>query len=663
MKILEFKYVNKEYSDGEIKVKALQNINLELFSGEFVAIVGPSGCGKSTLLNLITKLFYPTSGEILFNGRNLLDYDKDDWYYILQNEIGFIYQYYELIDCLNVNDNIKLKLNCSNGNRYIDEMLSKLNLTEYKYQNTGLLSGGQRQRVGVIRALANSPSLILADEPTGALDYNNSELLLSLLKEYSKNSLVIMVTHNEKFARKYVNKIIYMDHGNITKIEELEVSSNKKINNARRKVYCPLSLKLGLKYIFSAIMTLKVRFIFLIGSGCFIFLFIAVLLSSLASANTYIDNQYMFSPLYNVFDLITYYEENEEIKEGVINSAVLAKLINKYDNCVIRENIDGILKEYVFSKINFENKEIVNYNVKCLGGGLSDNSFSFGRNVERGDEIIISTSFAKSLLTTDNDNIQELLGKQIEVKELFEYKAEFQRDFKVEIVGIVKDSLFVTSNIIYVDYKFYCDMLKDSLIFDKITYFDAFYTFDYQVVINEIEKVEEVITNFKNNPYYRDKEKIPAHSYHFSFASNTAYEEKEMFSELINIISLLVYFFIILGLVIFMIFIGYVLSSFVLEKKRDYAVFEQLGIRRGDMYMLLIMQALIIALMMVFLGLFALILVVLIISLFDFPFDIVVPYTPLALQAVFFILLCIFASILPINNLRRMEIGSVLKSE
>lgn len=662
MKILEFKYVNKEYCDGEIRVKALKNINLELHKGEFVAIVGPSGCGKSTLLNLITKLHYPSSGDIFMNGDNLLDYNRKQWNYILQNEIGFIYQYYELIDCLNVNDNIKLKLNDKNGDRYIDEMLTKLDLSEYKYQSTSLLSGGQRQRVGVIRALANNPSLILADEPTGALDYNNSELLLSMLQEYSNNSLVIMVTHNEKLARKYVSKIIYMEHGDITRIEVLKETSSANSKNKIKKEYCPLSIKLGLKYIFLAIKTIKVRFMFLIGSGCFIFLFIAILLSSLATANNYIDNQYMFSPLYNVFDLITYYENDGEIKEAPISKDMLPKLINKYDNCVVRENIDKILKNYIFNQINFEEKKISNCNVKCLGGKLDNNSFSFGRNITNINEIIISESLAKLLLNDDSD-FQCLLGKNVDIKEVVKYKVEYEKEFKVEIVGIVKDSILNHNNDIYVDYALFYNMLKNSLIDNKITYFDALYTYDYQLVINDIDRVNEVITEFKNNPYYRDKENIPSHSYHFSFANNIAYEEKEMFSELLSVISLLVYFFIILGLVIFMIFIGYVLSSFVLEKRKDYAIFEQLGIRRKDMYILLIIQALIIALLMIILGLLVLIISVLIVSLFEFPFRIIVPYIPLLVQTILFILLCIGASILPINNLRKMEMGSVLKSE
>ena len=100
MKVIEFKNVYKEFSDGDIKVNALKNINLELYKGEFVALIGPSGCGKSTLLNLITNLYKPTKGNIYLNGANIANIDKQRWQYILQNEIGFIYQYYELIDCL-----------------------------------------------------------------------------------------------------------------------------------------------------------------------------------------------------------------------------------------------------------------------------------------------------------------------------------------------------------------------------------------------------------------------------------------------------------------------------------------------------------------------------------------------------------------------------------
>ena len=213
MKILEFSNVSKQFMDGDIKVNALKNINLSLFKGEFVALIGPSGCGKSTLLNLITNLYSPSQGTLLFKGRDINLIKDNEWVDMLQNEIGFIYQYYELIDCLSVYDNISLKLNSDEKN--IDILLNRLDIESYKYQKVKYLSGGQRQRVGVVRALTNNPSLILADEPTGALDQENSELLLKTLKDYSENSLVLMVTHNEELALKYVTRVIYMDHGEI----------------------------------------------------------------------------------------------------------------------------------------------------------------------------------------------------------------------------------------------------------------------------------------------------------------------------------------------------------------------------------------------------------------------------------------------------------------
>ena len=653
MKVIEFKNVHKEFSDGDIKVNALKNINLELYKGEFVALIGPSGCGKSTLLNLITNLYKPTKGNIYLNGANISNIDKQRWPYILQNEIGFIYQYYELIDCLDTNDNIKLKQNCNEN--IIDDLLKKLDIYNYKYQKVKYLSGGQRQRVGVVRALTNSPSLILADEPTGALDQENSEILLNTLKEYSNDALVVMVTHNEELALKYVSKVIYMDHGEITSIREIN-NQLSEIKKKREKEYKILSPRLGMKYLVSTLLTLKVRLVFLICSGSIIFLFISILFCALTSASIYIDETYINTPLYSVFDVCTYSEENGKLIANSINNEVLAKLMKEYKNVTFRENIDSILNENVFSQISYENKIINNIKVYSLPSSNNHKYILNGRNIQNNNEILINESF-KSFFEGS-----EVIGRYLNIQEKYIYKGkEYIKDSYKEIVGITKDSLFNQNNEIYVSYEEYFSYLQANHI-NNTTYFDIFCNFDYQMIINNISNVEEIIETIKDNPYYRNKNNIVNHPYQFSIKENIAYEEKIMFDELLHVVSLLVYFFIILGLTIFTIFTSYVLSSFVLENKKDYAIFLQLGIRKLDTYYLIIKQSLFISLTMILIGLFLLYIAYFIVSKLII-FKVVIPFIPLLILIFLYLIQCLISSLLPIYQLRKMEIGNILQSE
>ena len=656
MKILEFSNVSKQFMDGDIKVNVLKNINLSLFKGEFVALVGPSGCGKSTLLNLITNLYSPSQGTLLFKGRDINLIKDNEWVDMLQNEIGFIYQYYELIDCLSVYDNISLKLNSDEKN--VDILLNRLDIESYKYQKVKYLSGGQRQRVGVVRALTNNPSLILADEPTGALDHENSELLLKTLKDYSENSLVLMVTHNEELALKYVTRVIYMDHGEIIRdIVKESKDKEEPIKEKRKNKYKIFSKKLGYKYLISSLKTLKIRLFFLIGSGCIIFLFISFLFCALSSASTYVDNTYMYTPLYTVFDLCTYKEQDHDLLKENINSEVLSKLINRYDEVTYRENIDILLNKYMYQEITYENKVISNVKIYTLPNNIDDKVIVKGRFIQNKNEILINELFM-SYFKDDNP-----LGRKLEVKEKFVYKGkEYVSTHTKEIVGVTKDSLFNQNNEIYVSYGEHLDYLKNNGISNKLSYFNAFFTFDYQLVINCPSDVSKIMNNIKKNPYYRNKENIPSHDYHFSIVNNIAYEEKEMFSELIDVVSILVYFFILLGLIVFTIFSSYVLSSFVLEKKKDYAIFSQLGIKNKCIYLLIMKESLLISLSMIFLGLLLFYLIYSIVSTI-IKFKLTISILSIIFLILLYFLQCLISSLLPIIQLRKMEMGNILRYE
>ena len=202
--MISLSHIFKTYKTGGREVKAINDISLAFRKNEFVAILGPSGCGKTTLLNIIGALDEKDSGDIFVNGVSTEKFSRRDWDAYRNNEIGFVFQNYYLIPQLNIFDNIGLTLKISNKKEEYKEkimaVIKKVGLEglEKKYPNQ--LSGGQCQRVAIARALINNPTVVLADEPTGALDSKTATQIMDLLKEISKEHLVIMVTHNKELT-------------------------------------------------------------------------------------------------------------------------------------------------------------------------------------------------------------------------------------------------------------------------------------------------------------------------------------------------------------------------------------------------------------------------------------------------------------------------------
>ena len=206
MAFIEIKNLNKIYGKGEVEVKALNNINLEINEGEFVAIVGASGSGKSTLLHLLGGVDKPSSGEVILNGTNMYSLKERELSILRRRKIGFVFQFFNLIPVLTAEENIEMPVLLDGGKmdkEYKAELLKILGLEERKKHHPAQLSGGQQQRVSIGRALANKPSLILADESTGNLDSKNSKEILELLKYSAKkyHQTLILITHDLAIAK------------------------------------------------------------------------------------------------------------------------------------------------------------------------------------------------------------------------------------------------------------------------------------------------------------------------------------------------------------------------------------------------------------------------------------------------------------------------------
>ena len=217
--IVEAKKLKKYYATGKNTVKAIDGIDLDISFGEFVAIVGTSGSGKSTLLNIIGGLDKPTLGSIQVDGQNILEMKNDELTIFRRRNIGFIFQYFNLLPMLNVYENIVLPIELD-GDKidklYIENIIQTLGITEKMEEMPNNLSGGQQQRVAIARALAKKPAIILADEPTGNLDSKTSQDVLGLLKITSDlyKQTIVMITHNEEIAQ-LSDRIIHVEDGKI----------------------------------------------------------------------------------------------------------------------------------------------------------------------------------------------------------------------------------------------------------------------------------------------------------------------------------------------------------------------------------------------------------------------------------------------------------------
>ena len=300
--MLVLKNIVKDYVTGDTTVRAMKNISINFRENEFVAILGPSGCGKTTMLNVIGGLDKYTSGDLIINGKSTKEFKDDDWDTYRNHSIGFVFQSYNLISHQSVLTNVELALTLSGVDakerrKRAEEALKKVGLGNQLDKKPAQMSGGQMQRVAIARALINNPDIILADEPTGALDSETSVQIMELLKEVAKDKLVIMVTHNPELANKYANRIVSCldgevvgdsnpfdptddDRKNEKSKREAEAAKGKKPSMSMRTAFM-LSIK--------NLITKRTRTILTAFAGSIGIIGIALILSLSNGINGYID--------------------------------------------------------------------------------------------------------------------------------------------------------------------------------------------------------------------------------------------------------------------------------------------------------------------------------------------------------------------------------------
>jgi len=292
--MLKLKNIKKTYVSGDEKVEALKGINIEFRKSEFVSILGQSGCGKTTLLNIIGGLDRYTSGDLIINGKSTKDFKDRDWDAYRNYSVGFVFQSYNLIGHQTVLSNVELALTISGVSRKERKQraikaLEEVGLKEQIHKKPNQLSGGQMQRVAIARALVNNPDIILADEPTGALDTKTSVQVMEILKKISKDKLIIMVTHNPELAEKYSSRIIKILDGKITddsdQIEHQKEEKKEDTKKRRTSMKFLTALRLSL----NNLMTKKGRTILTSFAGSIGIIGIALILAISTGVQNYIN--------------------------------------------------------------------------------------------------------------------------------------------------------------------------------------------------------------------------------------------------------------------------------------------------------------------------------------------------------------------------------------
>ena len=293
--MLKLKNIKKNYVTSNEVVKALKGINIEFRKSEFVAILGPSGCGKTTLLNIIGGLDKYTSGDLVIDDVSTKKYKDRDWDTYRNHRIGFVFQNYNLITHQSVLANVELALTLSgvdkkNRRKKAIQVLEKVGLKDQMHKKPNQLSGGQMQRVAIARALVNDPDIILADEPTGALDTKTSVQIMEILKDISKDKLIIMVTHNPDLAEKYATRIINLLDGEITNDTKPYNSKNDIKDGVDNNKKTSMSFLTAMNLSLNNLMTKKGRTLLTAFAGSIGIIGIALILALSNGVQEYINN-------------------------------------------------------------------------------------------------------------------------------------------------------------------------------------------------------------------------------------------------------------------------------------------------------------------------------------------------------------------------------------
>ena len=494
--MLELKNITKDYISGDSKVQALKGISIEFRKNEFVSILGQSGCGKTTLLNIIGGLDRYTSGDLIINGKSTKKFKDKDWDAYRNYSVGFVFQNYNLIPHQTVLSNVELALTISGVSKNerkerAIKALEDVGLKEQMHKKPNQLSGGQMQRVAIARALVNNPDIILADEPTGALDTKTSVQVMEILKKISKDKLIVMVTHNPDLAEKYSTRIVRILDGEITDDskpftdEDREKEKDAKAKDGRTAMKFFTALRLSL----NNLMTKKGRTLLTSFAGSIGIIGIALILSISNGVQNYINkveedtlSSYPVTIDESTVDISSMMEglmgetdeNSQEHEDGKIYSRdIMDDMISTLSSKVTNNNLEE-LKKYIENEDNQikENATSIKYNynldinlykedtsngVVKVNPSTVMNALGMGDMLEARETSSMSSMFGSSMTTSmsNTDVWEEMLDNEELLHSQYDLVAGAWPENYNEVVLIVNENNEIS------DYTLYSLGLKD----------------------------------------------------------------------------------------------------------------------------------------------------------------------------------------------------------
>ena len=494
--MLELKNITKDYISGDSKVQALKGISIEFRKNEFVSILGQSGCGKTTLLNIIGGLDRYTSGDLIINGKSTKKFKDKDWDAYRNYSVGFVFQNYNLIPHQTVLSNVELALTISGVSKNerkerAIKALEDVGLKEQMHKKPNQLSGGQMQRVAIARALVNNPDIILADEPTGALDTKTSVQVMEILKKISKDKLIVMVTHNPDLAEKYSTRIVRILDGEITDDskpftdEDREKEKDAKAKDGRTAMKFFTALRLSL----NNLMTKKGRTLLTSFAGSIGIIGIALILSISNGVQNYINkveedtlSSYPVTIDESTVDISSMMEglmgetdeNSQEHEDGKIYSRdIMDDMISTLSSKVTNNNLVE-LKKYIENEDNQikENATSIKYNynldinlykedtsngVVKVNPSTVMNALGMGDMLEARETSSMSSMFGSSMTTSmsNTDVWEEMLDNEELLHSQYDLVAGAWPENYNEVVLIVNENNEIS------DYTLYSLGLKD----------------------------------------------------------------------------------------------------------------------------------------------------------------------------------------------------------
>lgn len=646
--------VCKSYKFGKNKMDVLNNINLDFKKRELVFILGSSGSGKSTLLNIIGGLVDVTSGCVMLDDKDITKFDNRMLCNYRNNMVGFIFQDYHLVEYMNVMDNIKLGQTIKSDSSKMEDILRKLGIYSKRKSLVNKLSGGEKQRVAIARSIINDPDIILADEPTGALDSSNSIKIMNILKDISKDKLVIVVSHDEGLANKYADRIIRINDGKVDYYPQIDNDRFREIS--KKKISYVSILKLAIKNLcLKKGRTLMTSIAISIGFICMI-----MVLCLSKSFNEDIDN--LEREIVSNFPVSVYngeFDNVDNIVEDNNDSKIEDKIRRRNRNEYIHENkIDNNYINYVR---NIDSVSYIGYYYDISMPVISDrykiidNSYMkiipsnsyidinydilYGRNVDSVNEILLKVDsnnrvdslILDAFLIDDWVSYEDIVGRKIKILSNDEYyirngdyfyiEKEMEKMYKnsifeLEIVGIIREKNIVDDmSMIY-----YSNSVIDYLI-DKNS--------KSEIVLEQIDRDDNVL-GIDMDRYdmlsYLGYESIPSgldiyvdsieskdnlirmlDEYNDNNGKKLYYVDMmndaiEILENIINVITIVLVIFSMIGIIVSCMMIFILTNNRVMERVREIGILRGLGARNKDITRLFNIENMIISVISCFIG-------------------------------------------------------------